>query len=134
MAVIDVQVHAYEANHPGRPWVGQLHGPASASGEEMVRPIGQQLGVTDVIATRMTIEDGRYSGKIEFYAAGPMKVQAARELAEQRGYDLSTCYAYSDSASDVPLLELVGHPTAVNPRIERRFLLTILPRLSHPAD
>ena len=87
----------------------------SASGEEMVRPIGEQLGVTDVIATRMTIEDGRYSGKVEFYAAGSMKVQAARALAEERGYDLTTCYAYSDSASDVPLLEMVGHPTAVNP-------------------
>jgi L-fuconolactonase len=36
MAVIDVQVHAYERNHPGRPWAGQLHGPASATSEEMV--------------------------------------------------------------------------------------------------
>ena len=36
MAVIDVQVHAYERNHPGRPWAGHLHGPASATGEEMV--------------------------------------------------------------------------------------------------
>src|SRR3954462_11126580 len=36
MAVIDVQVHAYERNHPGRPWVGQLHGPQWATGEEMV--------------------------------------------------------------------------------------------------
>lgn len=87
----------------------------SASGEEMVRPIGEQLGVTDVIATRMRIEDGRYSGEVEFYAAGPSKVQAARELAADRGYELSACYAYSDSISDAPLLETVGHPTAVNP-------------------
>ena len=36
MAVIDVQVHAYERNHPGRPWAGHLHGPASATGEEMI--------------------------------------------------------------------------------------------------
>lgn len=36
MKVIDVQVHAYEHNHPGRPWAGQLHGPASANGPEMV--------------------------------------------------------------------------------------------------
>jgi HAD superfamily hydrolase (TIGR01490 family) len=87
----------------------------SASGEEMVRPIGEQLGVTDVIATRMAIKDGRYSGEVEFYAAGPRKVEAARELAEARGYDLAECYAYSDSISDAPLLETVGHPTAVNP-------------------
>jgi HAD superfamily hydrolase (TIGR01490 family) len=87
----------------------------SASGEEMVRPIGEQLGVTDVIATRMSLEDGCYSGQIEFYAAGPSKVQAVRDLAERRGYDLDDSYAYSDSVSDVPLLETVGHPTAVNP-------------------
>ena len=87
----------------------------SASGEEMVRPIGELLGVTDVIATRMAVVDGRYSGEIEFYAAGPSKVEAVGVLAEQRGYDLSASYAYSDSISDRPLLECVGHPTAVNP-------------------
>lgn len=87
----------------------------SASGEEMVRPIGEQLGVTDVVATRMTVEDGRYTGEVEFYAAGPNKVTAIRELAAERGYDLAESYAYSDSVSDVPLLESVGHPTAVNP-------------------
>ena len=87
----------------------------SASGEEMVRPIGELLGVTDVIATRMGIVDGRYSGVVEFYAAGPSKVIGVRELAAERGYDLAECYAYSDSSSDLPLLECVGHPSAVNP-------------------
>ena len=48
----------------------------STSGEEMVRPIGEQLGVTDVIATRMVVDDGRYTGEVEFYAAGPTKVEA----------------------------------------------------------
>ncbi|RZU51527.1 HAD superfamily hydrolase (TIGR01490 family) [Krasilnikovia cinnamomea] len=87
----------------------------SASGDEMVRPIGELLGVTDVIATRMSIVDGRYSGEVEFYAAGPSKVQEIRKLAAVRGYDLAQCHAYSDSHSDLPLLEAVGHPTAVNP-------------------
>jgi HAD superfamily hydrolase (TIGR01490 family) len=87
----------------------------SASGEEMVRPIGEQLGISDIIATRMAIKDGRYSGEVEFYAAGKNKVLAVREMAAERGYDLSASYAYSDSVSDVPLLEAVGHPTAVNP-------------------
>ncbi|WP_412747963.1 HAD family hydrolase [Krasilnikovia sp. M28-CT-15] len=87
----------------------------SASGDEMVRPIGELLGVTDVIATRMGIVDGRYSGEVEFYAAGPSKVQEIRKLAAARGYDLTQCHAYSDSHSDLPLLEAVGHPTAVNP-------------------
>lgn len=87
----------------------------SASGEEMVRPIGELLGVTEVIATRMVVADGRYSGAIEFYAAGTAKLDAVQELATSRGYDLADCYAYSDSVTDAPLLEAVGHPTAVNP-------------------
>ena len=36
MQIVDAQVHAYERNHPGRPWIGHLHGPASATGDEMV--------------------------------------------------------------------------------------------------
>ena len=87
----------------------------SASGDEMVRPIGELLGITDVIATRMSIVDGRYSGEIAFYAAGANKVKGVEELAATRGYNLADCYAYSDSASDLPLLEAVGHPSAVNP-------------------
>src|SRR3954452_14863272 len=77
----------------------------SASGEEMVRPIGALLGITDVIATRMSIVDGRYSGEIAFYAAGANKVEGVTALAKERGYDLTECYAYSDSSSDLPLLE-----------------------------
>lgn len=87
----------------------------SASGEEIVRPIGEMLGVTDVIATRMAVADGCYTGEIEFYAAGEHKATAVREMAETRGYDLAESYAYSDSIADLPLLEAVGHPTAVNP-------------------
>ncbi len=87
----------------------------SSSGEEIVQPIGQMLGVDGVIATRMVIKDGHYTGEVEFYAAGPNKASAVRELAQAEGYDLTESYAYSDSISDVPLLECVGHPTAVNP-------------------
>jgi HAD superfamily hydrolase (TIGR01490 family) len=87
----------------------------SASGDEIVRPIGELLGATDVIATRMVVRDGRYTGQVAFYAAGEQKVAAVREMAETRGYDLAESYAYSDSVTDVPLLRAVGHPTAVNP-------------------
>ena len=86
----------------------------SASGEEIVRPIGAQLGIHDVIATRMGVKDGHYSGEVEFYAAGPSKAAAVREMAADRAYDLTASYAYSDSSSDLPLLESVGNPTAVN--------------------
>jgi HAD superfamily hydrolase (TIGR01490 family) len=87
----------------------------SASGDEMVRPIGELLGITDIISTRMVVKDGRYTGAVDFYAAGPNKVAAVRALAEERGYDLARSYAYSDSVTDAQLLATVGRPTAVNP-------------------
>jgi HAD superfamily hydrolase (TIGR01490 family) len=87
----------------------------SSSGLEMVRPIGELVGADHVIATRMAIADGRYTGEIDFYAAGPNKAVAVLELAERNGYDLDSSYAYSDSVIDLPLLETVGYPTVVNP-------------------
>ena len=87
----------------------------STSGEEVVRPIGALLGINRVIATRMVIEDGLYTGEVGFYAAGSSKATAVRALAAAENYDLSECFAYSDSISDVPMLEAVGHPFVVNP-------------------
>jgi HAD superfamily hydrolase (TIGR01490 family) len=88
----------------------------SSSGAEVVEPIGKMLGADRVIATRMIAgEDGKYTGEIEFYAYGETKAKAVRELADSAGYDLSRSYAYSDSATDLPMLEEVGHPYAVNP-------------------
>ncbi|THV41852.1 HAD family hydrolase [Glycomyces buryatensis] len=88
----------------------------SASGEEMVAPIGRMLGVTDVIATRMVIgEDGRYTGEVEFYAAGPAKAEAIKDFAAAHGIDLEASFAYSDSITDEPMLRTVGYPRAVNP-------------------
>lgn len=87
----------------------------SASGAEVVEPIGEMLGADRVIATRMAVRDGRYTGEIDHYVYGPAKADAIAELAETAGYDLRRCFAYSDSATDVPMLEAVGHPYAVNP-------------------
>jgi phosphoserine phosphatase len=87
----------------------------STSGAEVVEPIGEMLGVDRVVATRMVIADGRYTGEMEYYAYGPTKAAAIRELAAQQGWDLADCWAYSDSHTDLPMLEAVGHPTAVNP-------------------
>ncbi|MGW4700856.1 HAD family hydrolase [Streptomyces sp. NPDC004285] len=88
----------------------------STSGAEVVEPIGEMLGADRVVATRMVVgEDGCFTGEVEYYAYGPTKAEAVRELAESEGYDLSRCYAYSDSATDIPMLEAVGHPYAVNP-------------------
>ncbi len=87
----------------------------SSSGSEVVEPIGEMLGADHIVATRMVVDDGRYTGGIEFYAYGANKAQSARELAAQHGYDLAASYAYSDSETDIPLLEAVGHAFAVNP-------------------
>jgi HAD superfamily hydrolase (TIGR01490 family) len=87
----------------------------SSSGAEVVRPIGDMLGADHVVATRMVVEEGSYTGEIEYYAYGETKAEAIRELAADNGYDLALSYAYSDSVTDVPMLESVGHPYAVNP-------------------
>jgi HAD superfamily hydrolase (TIGR01490 family) len=87
----------------------------STSGAEVVEPIGELLGAAEVIATRMVQERGRYTGDIEFYAYAENKAAAMRDLAVARGYDLTASFGYSDSVTDLPMLEAVGHPHAVNP-------------------
>ena len=87
----------------------------SSSGAEMVEPIAEMLGADHAVGTRMTVVDGLYTGEIEYYAYGPAKAEAVLELALKHGYDLASSFAYSDSITDVPMLEAVGHPTAVNP-------------------
>jgi len=88
----------------------------SASGEELVAPIARMLGVDHYAGTRMNRDaDGRYGGEIEFYCQGPGKAEAILAFAERYGYDLDASYAYSDSSTDLPMLETVGHPTVINP-------------------
>jgi HAD superfamily hydrolase (TIGR01490 family) len=92
----------------------------SASGAEVVEPIGEMLDADGVVATRMRIVDGRYTGDIDFYAYGENKAAALQRLADEHEYDLSRSYAYSDSVTDLHMLEVVGHPYAVNPDRELR--------------
>ena len=88
----------------------------SASPEEIVGPLASYLGADHAIASRARLDDeGRYSGEMAFDAFGSAKVDAIRELAQAHGLDLDASYAYSDSATDLPMLEAVGHPVAVNP-------------------
>jgi len=93
----------------------------SASGTEVVEPIGALLGADHVVATRMSIdEEGKYTGEITFYAYAEGKAEAMRALAAEHGYDLAASYAYSDSITDLPMLAEVGHPSAVNPDCDLR--------------
>jgi HAD superfamily hydrolase (TIGR01490 family) len=88
----------------------------SASPEEIVAPLARYLGVDEALATRAELDEhGRYTGRTERYCYGPEKVVAMAEAAERDGIDLAASYAYSDSATDLPMLEAVGHPVVVNP-------------------
>lgn len=92
----------------------------SASGLEVVEPIAGLIGIDRFRATTMRIEDGRYAGEIENYCYGEGKAEAAREIAAGAGLDLARCAAYTDSITDLPLLEAVGRPAVVNPDRELR--------------
>jgi HAD superfamily hydrolase (TIGR01490 family) len=88
----------------------------TASPRDMVAPIAEELGADHLIATELEVaEDGTYTGEVPFFAKGTAKVGGLRRLASRHGYLLAAGFAYSDSATDLPLLESVGHPTAVNP-------------------
>jgi HAD superfamily hydrolase (TIGR01490 family) len=92
----------------------------SSSPEEVVAPLAEHFGEVEVIASRAEVVDGRYTGEIGFYCYGESKAGAIREVARREGIDLSGSYAYSDSMTDLPMLEAVGHPVAVNPDRELR--------------
>jgi HAD superfamily hydrolase (TIGR01490 family) len=88
----------------------------SMAPEEIVAPFAELLGITGFISSRARIdEEGRYTGELEFFARGENKGGAMVALAQERGIDLAESFAYSDSETDVPMLEAVGHPFAVNP-------------------
>ena len=94
----------------------------SASPVELVEPLAKALGMTAGIGTISEIADGVYTGELAGpFCYGPGKVEAISDLARWENLDLAQCYAYSDSASDLPMLEAVGHPVAVNPdaKLER---------------
>jgi HAD superfamily hydrolase (TIGR01490 family) len=88
----------------------------SSAPTEVVEPLGEFLGADEAIGTRAAVDvDGNYTGDLEFYAYGAHKAQAVRELAARQHISLAMSYAYSDSITDLPMLELVGHPVVVNP-------------------
>lgn len=88
----------------------------TASPVEIVRRLADELEMTGAIATVAEIVDGRYTGQLsEPFCYGPGKALAIAKLAAEKDYDLALSYSYSDSVSDLPMLEVVGHPVAVNP-------------------
>lgn len=88
----------------------------SASPVEIVEPLAHALSMTGGIGTRGEVADGIYTGHLTGpFCYGEGKAEAIKSLAAERGIDLDNSWAYSDSASDIPMMELVGHAVAVNP-------------------
>src|SRR6476619_1240804 len=88
----------------------------TASPVEVATVIASRLGLTGALGTVAESVDGVYTGRLVGDPLhGASKAVAVEALADQRGYELALCSAYSDSANDIPMLSLVGHPCAVNP-------------------
>ena len=88
----------------------------TAAPEDMATLIAKRLGLTGALGSKAEIKDGLYTGHMNgALLHGKEKAVAVRELAEKKGFDLTECFAYSDSNNDLPLLQCVGHPSAINP-------------------
>jgi HAD superfamily hydrolase (TIGR01490 family) len=87
----------------------------SAALQEVVEAMAEELGFDGALGTICEVEDGVYTGRGVRSLHGEHKAAAVRELARERGYDLVRSTAYSDSHTDLPFLETVGNPVAVNP-------------------
>jgi HAD superfamily hydrolase (TIGR01490 family) len=95
---------------------GELTIAVTGALEAVAVPLAERLGIGQTIATELVVgPDGCYTGDVMRSCHGAVKVSAVRELAEREHIDLDASAAYTDSASDLALLELVGRPFAVNP-------------------
>jgi HAD superfamily hydrolase (TIGR01490 family) len=91
----------------------------TAASQEIAELLAHVLVFDGGIGARSEIRDGVYTGRPDgpfTYREG--KAEAIQEVAAEEGFDLSECWAYSDSESDLPMLRAVGHPVAVNPDAE----------------
>lgn len=87
----------------------------SGSMVEILRPLASSLRVREVLATRVVVDGGRYTGEIvPPQTIGVGKAEAILTFLATRGGDASTCWAYADDISDVPMLATVGHPVVVS--------------------
>lgn len=91
----------------------------------VARCVQDHLGLDDVLSLELEVANGVFTGGIRRYCFGSGKVVCAREWADERDVDLSSCWFYTDSITDLPMLEVVGRPMAVHPdprlaRVARR--------------
>jgi HAD superfamily hydrolase (TIGR01490 family) len=92
---------------------------ATAASHPAAEILAQALAMDGAIGTKWEIEDGFYTGRLDGpFAYGEGKASRLHEFAAEHGLDLGQSWAYTDAASDLPMLEAVGHPVAVNPDAE----------------
>jgi HAD superfamily hydrolase (TIGR01490 family) len=88
----------------------------TAAPQDMADIIAQRLGLTGALGSKAVVAYGIYTGALDGKLLhGAQKAIAIQELAATRGFDLNHCYSYSDSHNDIPLLQAVGNPCAINP-------------------
>jgi HAD superfamily hydrolase (TIGR01490 family) len=88
----------------------------TAAPQDMADIIAQRLGLTGALGSKACIENGVYTGELDGKLLhGTEKALAIEKLAAQENFDLEDCFSYSDSHNDIPLLQAVGHPCAINP-------------------
>jgi HAD superfamily hydrolase (TIGR01490 family) len=92
----------------------------SAALHEIVEAIAEELGFDGALGTVCEVRDGAYTGRAVRALHAENKARCLRELADERSFDLAECTAYSDSHTDLPFLDAVGHPVVVNPDRELR--------------
>jgi HAD superfamily hydrolase (TIGR01490 family) len=82
----------------------------------VLRPLARHLHVKHIMHTHLEVTDGHFTGRVlQPICFGEGKIYWVQQLIEREGIDLAKSYFYSDSITDLPLLELVGHPQVVNP-------------------
>ena len=120
--VLDAGREAVEAHRADGDFVVLL----TSSSPYLGRLIQDELALDDILCTRFEVKDGRFTGRVvRPVCFGRGKVVAATEWARTRSVDLAESHFYTDSHTDLPMLEAVGHPHVVNPdpplaRIARR--------------
>jgi len=93
----------------------------SSSTPYLATPLAEDLGIEHMLVSRLVIENGRFTGDVHrpiCYGAG--KIHWARRFAEEHDVDLGASWFYKDSVTDLPMMEIVGHPEIVNPDLRLR--------------
>jgi HAD superfamily hydrolase (TIGR01490 family) len=105
---------------------GHLTVIVTSASRYLAAPLATELGIRHFLATELVVRDGVFTGEaVRPLCYGAGKVHWVRELAAREGVDLARSYFYTDSITDLPLLEAVGHPRVVHPdpplrRLSRR--------------